>query len=111
MAQFAHYYIRFNIDFAPHEWEKRQEHLRALFETNESIRFLSEEADKREFKHQVYHLNCAPDIIVIRLANNIDLPTEHDFKRDTTKDEPSCFVIIDNRDNIFHQDKANTKAE
>jgi len=100
MAKFAHYYIKYNIDFAPHEWEKRQEHLRALFETNESIRFLSEEADKREFKHQVYHLNCAPDIIVMRLANNIDLPTEHDFKRDTTKDEPSCFVIIDNREGM-----------
>ncbi len=32
MAKFAHYYIKYNIDFAPHEWEKRQEHLRALFD-------------------------------------------------------------------------------
>ena len=101
MAQFAHYYIRFIQDFAPYEWEKRQEHLGALFENNESIKFVSEEADKRRvYKHQVYHLNCAPKIIVMRLANDIDIPVERDFKPDTAKDEPSCFVIIDNRDNM-----------
>ena len=101
MAQFAHYYIRYIKDFAPYEWEKRQDHLGALFENNESIKFAAEETGKqRVYKHQVYHLNCAPNIIVMRLANDIDIPVERDFRPDTAKDEPSCFVIIDNRDNM-----------
>lgn len=101
MAQFAHYYAKYKHDFAPYEWEKRQQHLGALFERDESIEFSSGEDEGRKvYKHQVYHLNCAPKIIVMRFANDIDIPVERNFKPTTAKDEPSCFVIIDNRDNM-----------
>jgi len=101
MAQFAHYYIKYKHDFAPYEWDKRQEHLGAFFEQDESIEFSMGEGEGRKvYKHQVYHLNCAPQIIVMRFANDIDIPVERNFKPDTAKDEPSCFVIIDNRDNM-----------
>lgn len=101
MAQFAHFYIRYKHDFAPYEWEKRQQYLGALFEKDESIEFSMGEGEGRKlYKHQVYHLNCAPQIIVMRFANDIDIPVERNFKPDTAKDEPSCFVIIDNRDNM-----------
>lgn len=101
MAKFSHYYIKYKYDFAPHEWEKRQQHLGALFESNESIEFsLGEGEERKVYKHQVYHLNCAPQIIVMRFANNIDIPVERNFQPAKAKDEPSCFVIIDNRDNM-----------
>ena len=113
MSYFAHYYIRFAKDFAPYEWENRQEHLSSLFETNDSIAFTSDENGKHKvFKHQVHHLNCAPNIIVMRLANDIEVPIERDFKPDSAKDEPSCCVIIDNRDNmrtVAIQKKSKTK--
>lgn len=101
MAQFAHYYIKYKHDFAPYDWEKRQQHLGALFEKDESIEFsLGEGEERKVYKHQVYHLNCAPQIIVMRFANDIDIPVERDFQPAKAKDEPSCFVIIDNRDNM-----------
>lgn len=101
MAQFAHFYILYKHDFAPYDWENRQQHLGTLFEKDESIEFSVGEGEGRKlYKHQVYHLNCAPQIIVMRFANDIDIPVERNFKPDTAKDEPSCFVIIDNRDNM-----------
>ena len=36
----------------------------------------------------------------MRFANDIDIPVERDFQPAKAKDEPSCFVIIDNRDNM-----------
>ena len=101
MAQFAHYYIRYKHDFAPYDWEKRQQHLGALFEKDESIEFYMGEAETRKvYKHRVYKLNSAPGIIVMRFANDIDIPVERDFEPAMAKDEPSCFVIIDNRDHL-----------
>lgn len=90
MAQFAHYYIKYKHDFAPYDWEKRQQHLGALFEKDESIEFsLGEGEERKVYKHQVYHLNCAPQIIVMRFANDIDIPVERDFQPAKAKDEPS----------------------
>lgn len=101
MAQFARYFIKYKHDFAPYDWENRQQHLGALFEKNESIVFSSGEGEEQKiYKHQVYHLNCAPQIVVMRFANDIDLDVERDFLPAKAKDEPSCFVIIDNRDNL-----------
>ena len=101
MARFAQYYIKYKHEFGPHDWEKRQQHLSALFEKDDSIEFcLGEGEAKKTYKHKVYHLNCAPGIIVMRFANDIDIPVEHDFEPAVAKDEPSCFVIIDNRDNL-----------
>ena len=99
MSRFAHYYIKYKHDFGPHEWDDRQRHLDALFETDESIGFVvGEDEKKKVYKHRVYRLKAAPGIIVMRFANDIDLPVERDFKPATAKDEPSCFVIIDNRE-------------
>ena len=99
MAQFAHYFIKYKHDIGPHDWEQRQQHLSALFEKNDSIEFSTGEGDDcKVYKYQVYHLNCAPNIIVMRFANDIDIPVERDFKPTTAKDEPSCYVIIDNRE-------------
>ena len=101
MSRFAQYYIRFKHDAGCYDWEKRQLHLGALFEREESIEFFLGEGEERKvYKHKVYHLVTAPDVFVMRFANNIDIPVERDFEPATAKDEPSCFVIIDNRDHL-----------
>lgn len=101
MSRFAQYYIKYKHDAGCYDWEQRQQHLGALFEKDESIEFYMGEAETRKvYKHRVYHLNIAPGIIVMRFANHIDIPVEHDFEPDTAYDEPSCFVIIDNRDRL-----------
>lgn len=101
MSRFAQYYVKYKHDAGCYDWEQRQQHLGALFEKNESIEFyLGGEDSRKVYKHRVYHLNIAPGIIVMRFANNIDIPVERDFEPDTAKDEPSCFVIIDNRDQL-----------
>lgn len=101
MSQFAQYYFKFKHDLAPHDWTQRQHHLATLFETEECIEFSLGENEKHKiYKHKVYHLNCAPDIIVMRFANNIDIPVEQNFEPSLVKDEPSCFVIIDNREGL-----------
>ena len=101
MAKFAQYYIRYKHDAGCYDWEQRQQHLRALFERDDSIEFYIGEAETQKvYKHRVYHLNSAPGITVMRFANDIDIPVERDFEPAMAKDEPSCFVIIDNRDNL-----------
>lgn len=84
MAQFAHYYIKYKHDLAPFEWERRQEHLAALFDENGNVEFFSGEGEERKvYKHKVYHLNNAPQIIVMRFANDIRILIELDFQPDT----------------------------
>lgn len=71
MARFAQYYIKYHHDFAPHDWEKRQEHFDALFEKDESITFgVGEPSDEQKakgeqyaktYKHRVYHLPVSRD--------------------------------------------------
>lgn len=110
MARFAQYFIKYHHEFAPYDWEKRQQHLGALFERDESIIFgvgePSEEQRERgeqyakTYKHRIYHLQNNPAIIVMQFANSIDIPVEKNFGPDVAKDEPSCFVIIDNRYNL-----------
>ena len=101
MSRFAQYYSRFKHDAGAYDWEKRQLHLGTFFKEDDSIDFFLGEGEQRKvYKHRVYHLNCAPDIIVMRFANDIDIPVERDFEPAMAKDEPSCFVIIDNRENL-----------
>ncbi|MBR3488757.1 MAG: hypothetical protein IKH33_05510 [Bacteroidales bacterium] len=101
MSRFAQYYIRYRHELAPYEWEGRQGHLASLFEKDDSIEFyLGEGSDRKVYKHRVYHLNTARSITVMRFANDIDIPVERDFEPAIAKDEPSCFVIIDNRANL-----------
>ena len=110
MARFAQYYIKYHHEFAPYDWEDRQKHLGALFDNDDSIVFgtgepsekQKEEGEKyaKTFNHRVYHLQNSPHIIVMQFANSIDIPVEASFKPAWAKDEPSCFVIIDNRENL-----------
>ena len=101
LAQFAQYYIQYKHDAGCYDWEQRQQHLASLFDADDSITFsLGKGKEQKIYKHKVYHLNCANNIIVMRFANNIDIPVEIDFNPALAKDEPSCFVIIDNRDNL-----------
>lgn len=81
MSRFAQYYVKYKHDAGCYDWEQRQQHLGALFEKDESIEFYMGEAETRKvYKHRVYHLNTAPDIIVMRFANDIDIPVERDFE-------------------------------
>ena len=101
MSKFAQYYCKYKYAAGCYDWQLRQQHLDALFNNNESIEFcLGEDADRKLYKHKVYHLSTAPGITVMRFANNIDIPVERDFEPAMAKDEPSCFVIIDNRNNM-----------
>lgn len=101
MSRFAQYYVRFKHDFAPHGWEQRQDHLALLFEKDDSVEFFLGEGDERKvYKHRVYHLSTNHNITVMRFANDIDIPVERDFEDAVAKDEPSCFMVIDNRANL-----------
>ncbi len=98
MARFAQFYIKYNHEFGPHEWEDRQQHLGHLFEADDSIDFqMGEGVERKVFNHRVYHLQSAPEIIVMQFANSIDIPIETHYEPSVARDEPSCFVIIDNR--------------
>ncbi len=112
MAKFATYFFRYSQDdmFPPRQWENRQQHLAALFEKDDSILFgeglPSDEQTKegipyaKVFNHRVYHLKCNRNIIVMQFANSIDIPVESKFEQKVVKDEPSLFVIIDNRKDL-----------
>lgn len=57
---------------------------------------------KREgiFEHQLrYNSN---GVIILKLANNKQLSLEENFKKKKHNYSPSCFVIIDNRQNVQH---------
>ncbi len=76
----------------------RQRHLGSLFEEDSSIDFRLGEGDTQKvFNHRVYHLLSAPEIIVMQFANSIDIPIEKHYEPSVARDEPSCFVVIDNR--------------
>lgn len=110
MAKFATYYFQFIHELAPHEWEDRQKHLAALFAEDSDIVFgegtPTEEQQaqglpyNRVYDHRVYHLKCNPDIILMQIANSIDVPLENNFEQKVVKNEPSLFVIIDNRQDV-----------
>ena len=107
MAKFAEYYLRFKHDFAPYNWENRQNHLSDIFSGKE--KFIigegtpSEEqkargiSHARTFHHRIHHLESVPEIIIIQIANSIDIAMEINYEKTVVKNEPSCFVIIDNR--------------
>lgn len=110
MAKFATYYFQYIHDLAPHDWVNRQKHLAALVAQDSNIVFgegtPTEEQQaqgmpyNRVFEHRVYHLKCNPDIILMQIANSIDVPLENNFEQKVVKNEPSLFVIIDNRQGV-----------
>jgi hypothetical protein len=104
MAKFAQYYLKYNLDnlFAFEHKNERQTLFGNYFKENDSIEFsLGEGEDKTIFKHQVYHLSLNKDIIVMQIANDKNKTVEQDFKEVLVKHEPSCYVIIDNRENCW----------
>lgn len=94
MAKFAQYYIQFVKESGCHNWEDRQDYLAQLL-AEDNILF-----GDGKYKHQFYHLAANPNIILMRLANDKDVLTEKDFQETIIKDEPSCFLIIDNRKDL-----------
>lgn len=102
MARFAQYYLRYDLTdlFARERMVERQKIFGSYFENNDSIEFSHGEGEeKKVFKHQVYHLALNRNIIVMRIANDKKKTVEQDFKEVDVKHEPSCFVLIDNREN------------
>lgn len=97
MARFAQYYLQYNYDFAPREWEKRQEHLSKLLEKDDSFDFKLDDSPEGTYKHRVYHLKCNPNIIVMGFSRRKDVPVEQDWEQTTARNEPSCFIVFDNR--------------
>lgn len=101
MSRFAQYYIKYKQQLGCYDWEDRQQHLGAFFKPNSNLVFsLGNDEEKKIYKHRVYNLSIAPNITVMRFANDIDIDIERDFEPAKAKDEPSCFVIIDNRANL-----------
>ena len=102
MGKFAQYYLKYNLEhmFSFEYKDERQKHFGAFFETDESIEFvMGEGEEKKTYKHKVYHLSLNKNIIVMRFANDKKTTVEQDFKEVSVRHEPSCYVIIDNRDN------------
>ena len=102
MARFAQYYLKYDLTdlFARERMAERQKIFGSYFENNDSIEFSHGEGEeKKVFKHQVYHLTLNRNIIVMRIANDKKKTVEQDFKEVDVKHEPSCFVLIDNREN------------
>lgn len=102
MAKFAQYYLKYNLNdmFSQEHKEERQKLFGRFFEKDESIDFvLGKDEDKKVFKHQVYHLSGNENIIIMRIANDKTKTVEQDFKDVDVRHEPSCYIIIDNREN------------
>lgn len=100
MAKFAQYYVRFNQEPGCYDWNKRQEHFGQLLQ-NDEIKFTDGKGEgSKVYKHRIYHLDANPNIVVMRLANDKDVPIEKNFEATVAKDEPSCFIIIDNRQGL-----------
>lgn len=109
-VKFATYYLKFKQDLACEGWENRESDFGALFEQDDSI-VLGEEwpspimseteaSPQRVFNHRVYHLRCNPLITVMQFANNIDTSFESKFTPVVMKNEPSLFMLIDNRKDV-----------
>lgn len=102
MAKFAQYYLNYVKDslFSDENWKERQIHFGAFFETNDSMSFTVGEGERsKTYKHNVYHLSCNKNIIVMRIANDKTKEVIQNFKHVIVTHEPPCYVIIDNREN------------
>ena len=76
---------------------RKQDHLQSIL-SNKDFKFKS--SRDGVFVHQIrFNSN---GIIILKLANNKQLSLEEDFKKKKHSYSPSCFVIIDNRENVQH---------
>ena len=58
------------------------------------------EAKVKVFPHRICHLQCNRDITVMQIANPGEIDCENNFRKGVAKDEPSCFVVFDNREGL-----------
>ncbi len=58
------------------------------------------EAKVKVFPHRICHLQCNRDIVVMQIANPGEIDCENNFRKGVAKDEPSCFVVFDNREGL-----------
>lgn len=110
MARFATYSIKYRREPGCYDWQDRQQHLADLFAPESRMSFgegkpsdeqkAKGQTHARKFNHRVHHLKCNHNIIVLQLANSIDVAMENQFETVNRRDEPSEFVIIDNRKGI-----------
>lgn len=101
MAKFSHYYLKYKLDdiFAQEHKAERQKLFGEMLEKDNSISFiLGKDENKKHYKHMVKHLQLNHDIIVMRIANDSKKDVIQDFKKKSVRHEPSCYVIIDNRE-------------
>lgn len=66
--------------------------------TNPAFKFRSK--SHGEFNSRIYYDHNG--ILILKLANNKSLSLEENFMKKQHYYSPSCFVIVDNRDNIQH---------
>lgn len=109
MAKFALYALKYTDLFTPNlfqddpnagmqdRWSDRQELFGNLFAEDSSITFQPIEG-KKTYPHRVYHCKANPKIIIMRFANVKEMIVEQDFEEKTIEHNPSCYVIIDNRE-------------
>ena len=75
--------------------DKKLEYIHSII-TNSKFKFRSKQTG--EFNHKIYY--DAGGIIVLKIANNKYMNLEENFMKKEHNYFPSCFIIMDNRNNI-----------
>lgn len=77
-------------------WANRQEYLAELFASDDALTF--NVGDKKTYPHKVFRCSLNEKIIIMRFANVKEMLLERNFVEEPVEYNPSCYVIIDNRD-------------
>ena len=77
-------------------WANRQEYLAKLFASDDALQFTV--GDKKTYPHKVFRCSLNEKIIIMRFANVKEMLLERNFVEEPVEYNPSCYVIIDNRD-------------
>ena len=111
MAKFALYTLRYLDKSAEYKfdlfsndpdfnmtqfWAKRQKYLAELFASDESMKF--NVGEKKTYPHKLFRCSLNEKIIIMRFANVKEMLLERNFVEEPVAYNPSCYVIIDNRD-------------
>lgn len=77
-------------------WADRQRYLGELFATDDAIKF--EIGDRKPYPHKLFKCSLNENIIIMRFANVKEMILERNFQEEPVEYNPSCYVIIDNRE-------------
>lgn len=77
-------------------WANRQQYLAELFASDDVMKFVV--GDKKTYPHKLFHCSLNEKIIIMRFANVKEMLLERNFVEEPVVYNPSCYVIIDNRD-------------